>query len=152
MDMNGQKVREFAVTIEHVDGYQFRSQAHESGINHGPEYLSDEPKPVGDSSGPATPALLGSAIGHCLSAALLEALKKAKVPVSESVTESIVRVSPNEDGNPRIDSVNVVIKPTLLEQNPRTQRCADVFENYCTVTSSVKRGIDVQVNIEWQTK
>jgi hypothetical protein len=29
-------------------------------------------------------------------------------------------------------------------------RCAEVFENYCTVTSSVKRGIDVRVGVDWQ--
>jgi hypothetical protein len=30
------------------------------------------------------------------------------------------------------------------------QRCEDVFQNHCTVTSSVKRGIDVQVKVDWK--
>jgi hypothetical protein len=30
------------------------------------------------------------------------------------------------------------------------KRREDVFENYCTVTSSVKRGIAVQVKVDWE--
>ncbi|MEO0443901.1 MAG: OsmC family protein, partial [Pseudomonadota bacterium] len=149
MDMNGQDQRRFEVTTRHVDNYRYQSQAHENGVNHGEPFNSDEPLPVGESSAPATPALLGSALGHCLSAALLEALRKARLNVTESVTETVVKVSPNEDGNPRIDEVDIVIKPTLEELHPRKDQCAAVFENYCTVTSSVKRGINVNVSVEW---
>jgi uncharacterized OsmC-like protein len=29
----------------------------------------------------------------------------------------------------------------------RVSRCLDIFENYCTVTQSVRKGIEVTVNI-----
>lgn len=150
MDMKGQAERRFVVSLRHLGGYRFESQASEDGRLHGERYISDEPDPVGEASGPATPALLGSAIGHCLSASLLEALRHAHLEVLEFETEVAAVVRPNEQGLPRIDHVEVKIKPHLAESSPRMQRCADVFENYCTVSSSVKRGIEVRVAVEWQ--
>ena len=150
MEMKGQEERRFVVHLRHDGGYRYISQASEDGRLHGEPYVSDEPDPVGQASGPATPALLGSAIAHCLSASLLEALRHAHLQVLDFETEAVAVVIPNEEGLPRIDHVDVKIRPRLAEASPRMQRCADVFENYCTVTSSVKRGIDVRVAVEWE--
>jgi organic hydroperoxide reductase OsmC/OhrA len=150
MEMKGQPERRFDVHLRHLNGYRFESQASEDGQLHGDPYNSDEPDPVGQASGPATPALLGSAIAHCLSASLLEALRHAHLEVLDFETEVVSVVKPNEQGLPRIDHVDVTIRPRLAETSPRMHRCAEVFENYCTVTSSVKRGIDVRVSVEWQ--
>jgi uncharacterized OsmC-like protein len=150
MDMKGQKERRFAVRLTHTGRYRFSSQASEEGRLHGDPFASDEPDPVGDASGPATPALLGAAVGHCLSASLLEALRHAHVEVVDFETEAVAVVRPNAEGLPRIDHVEVTIKPRLAQDSSRKDRCADVFERYCTVTSSVKRGIDVRVSVDWE--
>jgi organic hydroperoxide reductase OsmC/OhrA len=150
MDMRGQPERRFAVHLEHRGRYRFVSQASEDGVLHGAPYASDEPDPVGDNSGPSTPALLGSALGHCLSAALLEALRHAHVEVLECETDAVAVVIPNENGLPRIDHVEVRIHPRIAEHSPRADRCADIFQNHCTVTQSVKRGIDVRVQVEFE--
>lgn len=150
MDMRGQAERQFAVSISHVNGYQFASQASEDGRHHGIPFVSDEPDPVGEASGPSTPALLGAAVGHCLSASLLEALRHAHIEVLDFETEAVAVVKPNAEGLPRIDHIDVTIRPRLAENSPRMDRCADVFERYCTVTSSVKEGIDVRVRVEWR--
>lgn len=150
MDMRGRDRREFHVDLRHTGGFQFTSQASEEGQPHGPSYLSDEPHPVGAASGPATPALLGSAIAHCLSASLLETLRHAHIPVDDFRAEVDAVVSPNEAGLPRIDHVDVVLRPVLREPSARTKRCADVFEQHCTVTASVKQGITVNVRVDWE--
>ncbi|MDA8111019.1 MAG: OsmC family protein [Nitrospiraceae bacterium] len=152
MNMRGQDERRFKVKMTHQKNYQFLSQASEDGQMHGKPYLSDEPDPVGDNAGPPTPALLGSALGHCLSASLLEALKHSHIDVLGCETEAVVVVKPNTEGLPRIDRVEVTISPLLAESHPRMKRCEEVFENYCTVTSSVKRGVEVQVIVDWQIK
>jgi organic hydroperoxide reductase OsmC/OhrA len=152
MDMRGQPERRFAVTLTHDSKYRFISQAHEDGRLHGERYASDEPDPVGDASGPATPALLGSALGHCLSAALLECLKYARLEVLDCETEAVSVVKPNEQGRPRIDHVAVTIRPRLAQSSPRTNRCVETFQNHCTVTSSVRQGIDVRVNVEFRVE
>jgi organic hydroperoxide reductase OsmC/OhrA len=150
MDMRGQPERRFAVHLEHQGRYRFTSQASEDGVPHGAPYASDEPEPVGENSGPSTPALLGSALGHCLSAALLEALRHAHVEVEDCETDAVAVVGANESGLPRIDHVDVTIRPRIAERSPRADRCADVFQNHCTVTQSVKRGIDVRVQVEFE--
>ena len=150
MDMKGQAERRFVVHLRHDRGYRYISQASEDGRLHGAPYVSDEPDPVGEASGPATPALLGSAIGHCLSASLLEALRHAHLEVLDFETEVAAVVKPNEDGLPRIDHVDVKIRPHLAESSPRMQRCADVFLKYCRVSCSVKRGLDGGVGVEWR--
>jgi organic hydroperoxide reductase OsmC/OhrA len=149
MHMRDQEERRFAVSIKHDKNYQFVSQASEDGRVHGGPFRSDEPDPVGDDAGPATPALLGAALGHCLSASLLETLKRSRLDVRAFETEAVAVVKPNAEGLPRIDHVDVVLKPVLSARSPRTARAEEVFENHCTVTSSVKRGIDVRVRVEW---
>ena len=149
MDMRGQDQRHFRVNLEHTGGYQFTSQALEDDRLHGEPYVSDEPDPVGAASGPATPALLGSAIAHCLSASLLETLRHAHIPVQDFRAEVDAVVAPNSAGHPRIERVDVVLRPVLAAPSPRTRRCQDVFENHCTVTASVKQGISVNVSVEW---
>jgi uncharacterized OsmC-like protein len=150
MDMRGQAQRRFTVNLTHQKNYQFVSQASEDGRVHGERYVSDEPDPVGDNAGPSTPALLATALGHCLSAALIEALRRSDLNVLGCETEVTAVVQPNSDGNPRIDHVDVTVRPRLDERQSRMNRCAEIFQNHCTVTSSVKRGIDVRVHVEWQ--
>jgi organic hydroperoxide reductase OsmC/OhrA len=149
MDMRNQDNRRFHIRLDHQERFRFISQASEDGRLHGDAFYSDEPDPVGDAGAPATPALLGAAIGHCLSASLLETLRHAHLPVESFHTDVTAVVKPNGDGFPRIDHVEVVLHPRLREPSPRTGRCADVFEKHCTVSSSVRNGIDIQVRVDW---
>src|SRR6266446_5140410 len=105
MHMRGQSERHFQVTLRHAGNYRFLSQAAEDGRPHGDPYLSDEPDPIGDAAGPSTPALLGSALGHCLSAALLECLRHARVKVEDIETEVDAVVHLGAVGLPRIARV-----------------------------------------------
>jgi len=150
VDMRSQRSRAFRVDLTHDTGYQFLSQASEDGRLHGTPYRSDEPDPVGAAAAPATPALLGSAVAHCLSASLLEALRHAHVSVEGCQTEVTSVVMPNAEGLPRIDHVDVIIRPLLAAPSARTRRCEEVFERHCTVTSSVRQGIDVRVRVDWR--
>jgi organic hydroperoxide reductase OsmC/OhrA len=150
MDMRSQDRRYFRVDLQHQDRYRFLSQASEDDRLHGDPYASDEPDPVGEASAPATPALLGSAIAHCLSASLLETLRHAHLPVETFSSEVVAVVAPNQEGLPRIDHVDVVLRPVLTEHSGRTRRCEEVFEKHCTVTSSVREGVDVRVRVEWE--
>lgn len=149
MDLRNKERREFRVDLKHLEGYRFAGQASEEGRMHGGVFCSDEPDPVGEASAPATPALLGAAIGHCLSASLLEALRHAHLEVESLTTQVISVVKANPEGLPRIDHVDVVIKPVLAQFGPRARRCQEVFERHCTVTSSVRQGVDIRVQVDW---
>lgn len=151
MDLLGREQRNFHVHLTHLDRYQFESQASEDGRPHGSPFRSDEPDPVGDAIAPATPSLLGAALGHCLSASLLEALRHAHLEVLSLEADVTSTVVPNAQGLPRIDHVDVLIMPTLRQATGRARRCEELFEQHCTVTSSVREGIDIRVKVEWQT-
>ena len=77
MHMRNQAERHFGVHIDFVEGFKFRSQAFEGDVEHGTSVLTDEPDPVGSNAGPSTPAMLAMAVGHCLSASLVETLRHA---------------------------------------------------------------------------
>ena len=150
MHMRGQNTRRFDVELQHLDHYRFLSQASEESMLHGSPYISDEPDPVGDASGPATPALLASAIGHCLSASLLETLKKSRIEVLGFKTKATSVVEPNSEGLPRIKCVEVILEPHIEEYVERTKQCEAVFEQHCTVCASLKTAIDIVVKVNWR--
>jgi len=149
MDLRDQDSRTFRTDLEHLGGYRFAGRASEEGTPHGQLFYSDEPDPVGEASAPATPSLLGAAVGHCLSASLLEALRHAHLQVDALTTEVVSVVRPNADGLPRIDHIDVIIKPVLKDFAPRARRCEEIFEQHCTVTSSVRQGVDIRVQVDW---
>lgn len=149
MHMKNQPQRRFDIDMHFVEGYQFQTQAHEGQQLHGAPFLSDEPDPVGAASAPATPALLATAVAHCLSASLLETGRRARVPITGIRTRATAVVEPNAEGNPRIARIEVDLAPSLEHDHPRKQRCEEVFQNYCTVSSSLKSAIDIDVNVRW---
>ena len=147
--MKGQQERRFQVSLAHQSGFQFGITASEDGLLHGEPFTSDEPDPVGASSGPSTPALLGAAVSHCLSASLLEVLQRAHLDLVDFKAEADITVIENAEGLPRINLIEVTLFPTLAEPHARAARCEDIFQRYCTVSASVKRGIDVRVLVDW---
>ncbi len=135
----------FTLNLEHVHGYEFRLKF---DWPDNPDLLMDEPAPLGANRGPNASRLLAASVANCLSASLLFCLSKAHAAprgLKTAVTGTLAR---NEQGRLRIDKVDVAI---TLEEGPdtsaRLQRCAGLFEDYCVVTQSVRRGIPVHVKI-----
>ena len=149
MHMRSQAERHFGAHIEFVDGFKFKSQAYEGHTAHGGPVITDEPDPIGSNAGPSTPSMLAMAVGHCLSASLVETLRHAGIRVQSLTTEAIAVVAPNEDGNPRIKQIKVSIRPVLDKPSGNIQRCIDVFENYCTVCQSIRPAIPVHVEVPY---
>jgi uncharacterized OsmC-like protein len=152
MHMRNQVQRHFGARIEFVEGFKFQSQAFEGDALHGAPVISDEPDPIGTNAGPSTPSMLAIAVGHCLSASLVETLRHAGIHVKSSTTEAIAVVAPNEDGNPRIKRIDVTIRPVVDRESGNIKRCIDVFENYCTVCQSIRPAIPVHVDVQYVVK
>jgi organic hydroperoxide reductase OsmC/OhrA len=108
----------------------------------------DEPPPLGEGRGPNAARILGAAIGHCLSASLLFCLKKTRVEVSAMETKVTGTVERNEKGRLRIGTIRVQLSPEIArEDRVRIGRCLEMFEDYCIVTQSVRKGIEVDVQV-----
>lgn len=113
-----------------------------------PDLLTDEPPPLGKSTGPNPARLLAAGIANCLSASLLFALRKQKNrpgPLTASVTTHLAR---NERNLLRITDVDVVIQmESPADCIERLQEVLAQFEDYCVVTQSVRAGIPVNVTV-----
>ena len=110
--------------------------------------LADEPLPLGGGQGPSPEQLLAAAVGNCLAASLLFSLRKYKQepePISADVGTEIAR---NSEGRLRIKALNVALtlgQPAAALQH--LDRVLAQFEDFCTVTQSVRAGIEVNVQV-----
>jgi uncharacterized OsmC-like protein len=137
---------ESAVTrLKLLHGYKFKAEFDVEGM---PELVLDELKPLGENSGPNPTRLLSAAIGHCLSSSLLYCLERSRVAVKNLETMIKTNVERNEEGRLRVKSLEVQLHIEVDEKDrEKLSRCLDIFENYCTVTQAVRKGVEVIVNI-----
>ncbi len=132
------------VRLDLLEGYRFKADL---GRSFEP-IIMDEPHPLGSGSGPNASALLAAAVGNCLSASLLYCLRRAHVEVTALHSEVNAKQVRNPAGRLRIGTLEVVLKVTVLPGSEgRIGRCLELFEDFCVVTESVRRGIDVDVDV-----
>ena len=133
------------VRLELEEGYRFSVDLGEA---FEPIHM-DEPPPIGDGSGPSPSAVLGAAVGNCLSASLLYCLRRAHLDVEGLVADVQVTPARDERGRLRIGSIAVRLQPALpAGSDGRMARCLELFEDFCVVTASVRSGIDVDVAVD----
>lgn len=137
--------RSFTVVLSLRDGYEFTADFVDLDV---PDLLLDEPPPLGAGRGPSPTRLLAAAIGDCLGSSLLFCLRKARVEVRELRVRVEGTIERNERGRLRIASMRVFLEPSVeRDQIERMGRCLEVFEDFCTVTQSIRDGVDVQVEV-----
>jgi len=132
-------------TLTREEGFRFRVRFDQDGMG---ELVTDEPPPLGAGQGPDPSRLLATAIGNCLAASLLFCLGKARLEVRGLEAAVETTIGRNPDGRLRIQKVDVRLVPTVsAEVKAQMGRCLGLFESFCTVTESVRRGIDVTVSV-----
>ena len=142
--MNAAVINTLSLRVEHVEGFEFRVTFDK------PQFASlllDTPPPLGRDQGPDAEHLLGAAIGNCLSASLLFCLIKAKAPAPSVRAEVEVQIVRNDARRLRIGKINVQLHTNLAPDDPALTRCISTFEDFCTVTESVRSGIEVAVKV-----
>ncbi len=109
---------------------------------------TDEPAPLGGGSGPSPVQLLCAAVGNCLAASLLFALRKFKQspePIRASVEPEVGR---NEQKRLRVQRLKVRLDlgvPAASLQH--VDKAIAQFEDFCTVTQSVRAAVPVDVQV-----
>jgi organic hydroperoxide reductase OsmC/OhrA len=88
-------------------------------------------------------------VGHCLSSTLFNTLERSHVrasPIRATVTITFGR---NGAGRKRVVGLDARIECAPLDESDRERfdRCVAIFEDYCTVTGSVREGIRVRTQI-----
>jgi organic hydroperoxide reductase OsmC/OhrA len=128
-----------------IDGYKFDVNF---DVDCLPNLVADEPRPIGEGAGPNASRLLAAAVGQCMSSSLIYCLKKARIPIINLETTVKTNLFENEKGLTRIRSIDVQIDLEINEEDKtRLQRCLTIFEDYCTVTQSIRNGIQVNVKV-----
>ncbi|WP_297363051.1 OsmC family protein [Acidiferrobacter sp.] len=126
----------FIVEIEQIENFRFGVHFTQS------ELMTDEPPPTGAGSGPQPAELLAAAVANCLMSSLLFCLNKSHVPLEPLKARAQGRLGRDAAGRLRIAGIDV----TLIAPGA-TQRCLNLFENYCTVTQSVRAGVPINVAV-----
>jgi organic hydroperoxide reductase OsmC/OhrA len=135
----------FAVSLQLIDGYAFRVEFDDEALD---PITTDERLPLGDDRGPSPSRLLAAAVANCLAASLLHCLRRAKVPIDGLEASAVTTLGRNEQGRLRIERIVVLLDPRIsAEHTNRLSRCISLFEDFCTVTESVRQGFDVRVTI-----
>lgn len=133
-----------SVTITQQTDYQFV-------IDFGaatPALLADEPAPMGKGDGPAPDHLLLAAVGNCLSASLLFSLRKFKQDPGGITTTATCTIDRNEKNRLRILEIQVAISLGAdSKQLQHIDRALSQFEDFCTVSQSVRAGIPITVAV-----
>lgn len=140
-----EETQSYSIIVERVQNYEFRVRFDKPEF---PEWTMDEPLPLGQDIGPNATQVLAAAIGNCLSASLMFCLQRSKLMVDSLQAEVTPTTARNEEGRWRVHHIDVKIQINTAENDPkRFQRCKEIFENFCIVTSSVRQGIPVNVEI-----
>jgi uncharacterized OsmC-like protein len=91
---------------------------------------------------------VAAAVGNCLSASLLMCLQKSRAAVGGIEATVTARMERNERGRIRIAGFDVEVRPTIgPDDAPKLERCRGLFEEFCTVTASIRQGIPVHVTV-----
>ena len=134
---------ETVTLVQHQD-YQFTMQFGGAA----PDWLADEPPPLGKGAGPSPVQLLAAAVGNCLSDSLLFALRKFKQspePISCTVQADVGR---NAENRLRVLGMTVRLRlGVAADALQHLDRVLAQFEGYCTVTQSVAAGIPITVGV-----
>ena len=135
----------FEVHLKRIAGYQFRA---DFGAVEMSALVLDEPPPLGGGAGPNPARLLAAAVGDCLSASLIFCLAKSRIEAAGGDTRVVGSLRRNERGRLRIGKLEVSIRIDVPGAEPaRLANCLEMFEDYCVVTASVRKGIEVDVRV-----
>ena len=95
-----------------------------------------------------TSASASAAIGNCLSASLVFCLQRSGVKTQGLRSEVKVQIVRNEQRRLRIGKVDVFLHPKVAAGTEALVKCLPLFEDFCTVTQSIRDGVDVEVHVE----
>jgi uncharacterized OsmC-like protein len=134
------------VTVRLARGFEFVAEFDD--VPGASPLLFDEPPPLGEARAPNAVAVLAAAVGNCLAASLAFCARKAHLELDDLEARVTARVGRNEQGRLRIDGIDVALTPQVAAgDSARLERCQALFEDFCTVTASVRRGIPVEVSV-----
>lgn len=140
---SGDVVHRFAIAVEQVDGFEFRVRFDK------PRYAElrlDEPEPLGHDTAPNAVRMLAAAVGNCLAASLVFCAKKRGAALTRVRAEVEVQVVRSASKRLRVGRIDVTLDAPGADPSA-IRECLPSFEDFCIVTQSVRKGIEVDVRV-----
>lgn len=135
----------FTINLDQQQGYEFKVKF---DWDKAADLLVDTGEPMGQSKGPDSERLLAAAVGYCLTASLLFSMRKFKQTPGKLRAEVSGTFARNERGRLRVSGLEVTIRLSdPAEQIAHLERATQQFEDFCTVTESIRHGIPVRVQV-----
>jgi len=133
------------VTVTREDRYRFL-------IDFGPgvpQTASDEPPPLGEGAGPSPEQFLGAAVANCLCSSLVFAVNKFKGDPGRLTATATCETGRNENKRLRVTHIQVDIAlGAPPDELPHLDRALAQFEEFCTVSQSVRAGVPFAVSVQ----
>ena len=142
----GKDVREFQFEMDwegHL-GFNVKWDFYEA-----PDLFMDEPPSMGGSGrGPNAARMIVAGVANCLSASLTFCLTKSRADVRGVTTRCHGTLSRNERGRLRLTHIRIEPVIDLPEGDvKKLERCLGMFEDFCVVTESIRKGIPVDIQV-----
>ncbi|MEM2839429.1 MAG: OsmC family protein [Thermoplasmata archaeon] len=110
----------------------------------------DEDPPLGGNSGPDPSRLLAAAAAHCMASSLLFCLEKSRIDVRDLNVIAKAYFGRNEENRLRITRIELQLNVKVPDsEKASAERCKTIFDKYCTVSQSIKRGIPIDFKIDF---
>jgi len=145
----GTMSREHATHLTHERDLRFRIRFSDPRT---PELVSDYRTPPGEGAGPDPIDLLAASVGSCMALTLMTCTRKAHLELAGLEAQVEVETVSIGPGRSRIEALHVRLEPAADSDTlRRMDRCVEIFESFCTVAHSLRRGIDVRVEVAPRT-
>lgn len=131
----------FNVKLELLENYIFKVDFGDFG-----DIITDEAPPLGSGEGPNPSGLVAAAVGNCLCASLLFALRKFKDSPT-GIRAEVKGEMERQDGRWRIARMNVRMQLDDTQVLEHLPKALEQFEDFCIVTQSIRKGIPVSVEV-----
>ena len=110
--------------------------------------VADEPAPLGDTAGPSPSQLLAAAVANCLSASLVFAFNKFREDPGPMTATAVCEIGRNEKNRLRVLGIEVTLALGVVPADQgHLQRALAQFEEFCTVSQSVRAGVPIRVAV-----
>jgi len=135
------------VSLSLIDDHKFEVSFDD--LPGAPTLTTDEAPPLGSAEGPNATALVAAAAANCLAASLLFCLRKTRARVRGLTAKVAAHVARNDRGRLRLSHLEIELSPELDQKDMnRLTRCEGLFEDFCIVSESLRRGIPVAVTVK----
>jgi uncharacterized OsmC-like protein len=136
---------EVEVRLTQIKDYSFKI---DFGLDDVAPLIGDEDPPLGRNAGPDPSRLLGAAIAQCTLSSLLFCMQKSRADVKGMKAIARLRFGRNEEKRLRITGIKLMIDANVSESDrPKLERCLPIFQDFCTVSQSVKAGIPITIEL-----